>query len=212
MNFIIVLQTLLILGLLFYTLWNYYNSGRQQQAAAISLLELIKAQQAMKSANVTNILQTKFNLNATDANLHVAKCLEKERLLIQQMITDSHFTKDQSIMFYQNLQDVLAIYYMLPTLIADKTVASEDDVTMYHAKFMKYLEDRKLIAVEIKKKMQPEGKSTADPAASDTNTTPSVPAGVDTATNPAAADPNTVTSNPVAISENKTNQEPTIST
>jgi uncharacterized membrane protein YvbJ len=154
---IILVESSITIGVVLWVLFSLYKQGQTQKLAALTLLELSRNNKEDKIKNLTTFLQDKLHLPEDSLKQMVQLLLAKESLLFQELIKLATLNDKQLLAIYNKLQDLLAAYYPAkpPAAINAeenlKTKAEQEEfLSACQTKFIRYLEAKNLITVDIK--------------------------------------------------------------
>lgn len=165
---VVLLETIIIIIIVAWIFFVIYKQGQQQKLAALALLGVIRNDKADKIKNITIFLQSRLRFPEDLIKKTVQGFLQKELLLLEEVMKLSSIDEKQLGQIYSKLQDLMSSYYMAKPpsgLNEDRKFQPKTDyeewLSVCQAKFIKYLEAKNLITAEIRAQIHAFDKANA---------------------------------------------------
>ena len=154
---VVFLETIITIAIVFWVVFVIYKQGQKQKLAVLVLLDFIKNDKDNKVKNITIFLQNRLHFPDDLIKKNVQSFLQKEILLLHEVMKLSSIDDKQLVHIYSKLQDLTSSYYMAKPpsgLNEDKRFKPKTDyeegLSICQSKFIKYLEFKNLITAEIR--------------------------------------------------------------
>jgi hypothetical protein len=149
-----------MVGIISWILFDIYCQGRNQKLAVLALLERIKSNHANKASTITNFLQNHLYFTGDSLKKQTKDLLQQELALLQMIMKISSIKDKELLQIYEKLQSLILLYCTVKPpseLNEDKNFKPdteyEEFLSSCHTKFIKYLEKKDLITMDIRKKI-----------------------------------------------------------